>query len=354
MKPMNTEDLRPGMVLARTVINEDMVVILSENTLLTKAHITRLGFLNIPLVFVKDEYEMSANYQTVEAMFNRSNAFASQYQEVVSEVNDIFAATADNNSIPIEKTDNLIRQSITPLARQSGAVDYLYDLNHLASDVYNHSLRVAVLAGVIGKWLKMPSKNINELIMAGFLHDIGKTKFPDRLHNRRVETMRGDDFETYLQHTADGHHLLCANPGIPEGVKLAALQHHECMDGSGFPFGTTGQDIHEYARIIAIADMYDNITTEREGFVRQTPFTAIARITEQMYTKLDPSICVVILKQIKNAFLGSSVTLNDGRKGTIVRYPNDLAEHPLVSIAAEEIIDLNMDRTLRIVEYNPK
>ena len=208
MKPMNTEDLRPGMVLARTVINEDMVVILSENTLLTKAHITRLGFLNIPLVFVKDEYEMSANYQTVEAMFNRSNAFASQYQEVVSEVNDIFAATADNNSIPIEKTDNLIRQSITPLARQSGAIDYLYDLNHLASDVYNHSLRVAVLAGVIGKWLKMPSKNINELIMAGFLHDIGKTKFPDRLHNRRVETMRGDDFETYLQHTADGHHLL--------------------------------------------------------------------------------------------------------------------------------------------------
>ena len=126
------------------------------------------------------------------------------------------------------------------------------------------------------------------------------------------------------------------------------------MDGSGFPFGTTGQDIHEYARIIAIADMYDNITTEREGFVRQTPFTAIARITEQMYTKLDPSICVVILKQIKNAFLGSSVTLNDGRKGTIVRYPNDMAEHPLVSIAAEEIIDLNMDRTLRIVEYNPK
>ena len=68
----------------------------------------------------------------------------------------------------------------------------------------------------------------------------------------------------------------------------------------------------------------------------------------------DNRLIFLILKQIKNAFLGSSVTLNDGRKGTIVRYPNDLAEHPLVSIAAEEIIDLNMDRTLRIVEYNPK
>lgn len=354
MKSVSVEELKPGMILARTVINDEMVVILSENTLLTKAHITRLGFLNVPFVYVKDEYELSPNYQSVEAMFNRSNAFAYQYQEVVSKVGNIFSATAKNDTVPVTQTKELVQSDLAPMAKQSGAVDYLYELNHLANDVYNHSLRVSILAGVIGKWLMMPRDKVNDLILAGFLHDVGKTKFPERLISRRVETMNSDDFETYLQHTTDAQKLLSGVPTVSDAVKKAALQHHECMDGSGFPFGIKGADIHEYARIIAIADMYDNITTEREGFVRQTPFTAIAKITELMYSKFDPAICVVILKHIKDAFLGSSVILNNGLKGTIVRYPHDFAEHPLVRISQDDIIDLNEHKTIKIVEYNPK
>ena len=158
-----------------------------------------------------------------------------------------------------------------------------------------------------------------------------------------------------MKHTLDGHHILSVKPDISEGVKLAALQHHERMDGSGFPFNSSGKDIHEYARIIAIADIYDNITTEREGRVKQTPFTAIARITEDMYaSKLDAGICVAMLKHIKDVFLGSTVVLNNGKRGTIVRYPDDFATHPLISISQEEIIDLNEHKDLRIVEYNPK
>ena len=71
MRAVSVEDLKPGMILARTLVNDDMIVILSENTLLTKAHITRLTFLNIPVVYVKDEYELSKNYQAVAAIFNR-------------------------------------------------------------------------------------------------------------------------------------------------------------------------------------------------------------------------------------------------------------------------------------------
>ena len=72
MKALTVGQLQAGMELARTVVNDDMVVILSENTLLTKAHITRLSFLNIPQVYVKDEYELSPNYQSVMTIFNRN------------------------------------------------------------------------------------------------------------------------------------------------------------------------------------------------------------------------------------------------------------------------------------------
>lgn len=354
MKALEVSKLEPGMELARTVVNDDMVVILSENTLLTKAHITRLSFLNVPQVYVKDEYELSPNYQSVMAIFNRSNAFAAQYREVIHEVNNIFEATAANDELPVTKTQNLVRESLAPMSRQSGAIDYLYEMNHMADDLYNHSMRVSILAGVIGKWLGKTKAEINDLIMAGFLHDIGKTKFPPRLQSRRVETLNGEDFEVYMQHTIDGSRLLNADGKIPEGVKLAALQHHEAMDGSGFPFGSKGEEIHEFARIIAIADLYDNITTEREGFVRQTPFSAIAKITEHMYNKLDPTISVTILKHIKDAFLGSTVVLSNGLSGTIVNYPHDFAERPLVRVDQENVIDLNVYKNVKIIEYNPK
>ena len=74
----------------------------------------------------------------------------------------------------------MVQKDLMPMSRQSGAIDYLYELNHLASDVYNHSLRVSILAGVIAKWMRIPQKKTHDIILAGFMHDIGKTKFSER------------------------------------------------------------------------------------------------------------------------------------------------------------------------------
>ena len=354
LRAVAIEDLQPGMTLARTIVNDEMVVVLSENTLLTKAHITRLGFLNIPVVYIKDEYELSTNYQNVAAMFSPSNAFVTEYKEVVHAAREIFDTAAKNGKVPMEPANKMVNESLVPMAKQSGAIDYLYELNHLASDVYNHSLRVAILAGVLSKWMRFSPGKTKELILAGFLHDIGKTKFPERLIGKNTDSLKGADLETYMQHTIDGHHILSSNPELSDNIKLTALQHHECMDGSGFPFNSTASDVNEYARIIAIADLYDNITTEREGSVKETPFSAIAHITEEMFSKLDPTICVPFLVHIKEAFLGSTVTLSNGLQGIIVRYPNDFAANPLIRVSQDTIIDLNEHHDIKIVEYNPK
>ena len=148
--------------------------------------------------------------------------------------------------------------------------------------------------------------------------------------------------------------MLNNEPGLSEGVKLTALQHHERMDGTGFPFGSSGDDIHKYARIVMVADIYDNITTEKEGKVKQTPFSAIAYLTQNMFSTLDPEVCVPMLTRIKDAFLGSRVILNNGQKGTIAAYPNDYAAHPVIEITPKELINLNDHPELTITEYNPK
>lgn len=354
MRAVSIEDLKPGMILARTIVNSEMVVVLSEDTLLTKAHITRLNFLNIPVVYIKDEYELSKNYQNVSSIFNRGNAFVKEYDSVVQEARGIFEQASKSGKVPLPETKVMVKDTIAPLARNSGAIDYLYELNHKASDIYNHSLRVSILAGVIAKWMHFDRAKTRDIILAGFFHDIGKSLFPQRLLDKNINTLQGEDYEAYIKHTVDGQHILNGIDGISDGVKLAAMQHHERMDGTGFPFGSSGTDIHEYARVVMIADIYDNITTERQGYVKQTPFAAIANLTENMYVTLDPTVCVPVLTHIKDAFLGSRITLNNGEKGTIAAYPNDFAAHPIVSLESNEIINLNEHPELTIMEYNPK
>ena len=161
MRAVSVEDLKPGMILARTIVNDDMVVVLSEDTLLTKAHITRLTFLNIPVVYIKDDYELNRNYQNASSIFNRGNAFVKEYDSVVQEAQSIFDETSKSGTVPLEETQDMVKETIVPMARNSGAIDYLYELNHRSSDIYNHSR--AVLAR---------SRNTHAVSMSGDLADV--------------------------------------------------------------------------------------------------------------------------------------------------------------------------------------
>ena len=354
LKAISVEDLQPGMILARSLVNDDMIVVLSADTALTKAHITRLNFLNIPVVYIKDDNDIRFGVGSESPLFNKGNAFAKEYTGVVNTAQKLFNEIGSGKGEQVEVARNVVQQSVIPMTKNSGVIDFLFDLNHLASDVYNHSLRVSIMAGVIAKWLHFGPKKTRDIVLAGFLHDIGKSRFPERLQGKNVAKLKGDDYDTYMKHTTDGHHILNTMEGLSEGVRLAAMQHHERMDGSGFPFNCTGADIHEYARIIAIADIYDNMTTEREGYVKQTPFHAISYITKHLYTSLDPVVAVPVLTRIKDAFLGSRVILSNGLGGIIVAFPGDFAGRPIVSVAHGEILNLNEFPDIQITEYNPK
>ena len=354
MKAVSVDDLKPGMVLARSLVNDDMIVILSEDTKLTQAHITRLRYLNVAVVYIKDVYELSRTYRAVSSVFNRGNTFVRDYESVVNTAHEVFDKISTGNPAEVQKAQNMVSDSIAPLSKNSGAIDYLFEMSHLANDIYQHSLRVSILAGVIAKWMKLPQAERKEVMLAGFLHDIGKTRMPQHLLHKDPAKLKGEDYEAYIRHTVDGQQILGRMPGISSNVKLAVMQHHERVDGSGFPFGSQGKDIALHASIISIADLYDNITTEREGFMKRTPFDAIEYITKHLYTTLEPMVCIPVLTHIKDAFLGSQVTLNNGLSGKVAAYPQGFAARPIISVSSTEIISLDNHPELKIIEYNSK
>ncbi|WP_182186835.1 HD-GYP domain-containing protein [Pectinatus frisingensis] len=356
MKKVATEKLMPGMTLGRTILNDKMIVILSAGTMLTQEHIIRLKYLNIASAYIKDDFELNSNYQIADIVFNKENAFVKKYNDIVSEANELFASVAKGKNTTFESSSDNIKNSLVPTIKESGIIDYLYTLSDISDDICHHSVRVSIMSGVIGKWLRFSEGKINDLVLAGFLHDIGKTLLPERIISSRPKTLKPADYDIYIQHTINGQKILADKPNISDGVRAAALQHHEAMDGSGEPFNVSGDNIDEYARIVMVANLYDNITTEHEGEVKYTPFDAIKIISGNMFSTLDPRICVPFISNIQNSFLGSTVGLNDGRRGRVVYYPTGYSSLPIIRVDDNTVIDLNEENTdnIKIIEYNPK
>lgn len=352
MKNITIENVKPGMILAQTVINDNFIVVLAENTLLSSAHITRLQFLGIKDVYIKDEYDLNPQKSIVESMLSRSHSFLAEYQEILGAVEKIFIKVEREKSVPIKDIKKIV-STLQPMAHQSGAIEYLYKLKASNNATYNHSLRVSILSGVLAKWLNYSKKKIADAVLAGFLHDIGKTQLDQKVIKKNIENLSEEEKKIYIQHPLAGYHMIAEDDEISGNVKCAVLQHHESMDGTGFPLKSSAEDIDDFAKIIAVVDLYDNITTEREGFKKQTPFHALERITKDMYTTLDPAVVYAFIINVQQSFIGSEVILSDKRKGIVTYYPNDYAAMPLIRLNNNEIINLNDNHSVAIVEYTP-
>ena len=361
MHIVTLDKLQPGMILARSLFNDDLVVVLSAGTVLTNAHLIRLRFLNVDQVFIRDEADRRAEEAKEDfPAYKKKLIFQQNYEDAKKEVREVFEEISKGPIQPetVDKSRYVVRHEIVPMSKNSAAVDYLYEMKNLDDDIYTHSIRVSIIAGLIAKWMYMSPKVMREIVLAAFLHDIGKTKFDSRLRGKKVENLKGEDLARYQRHPQDGYGLLMKSPDLSTDVKLAVLQHHERMDGSGFPNHRKANTIHLYARIICIADIYDNITSERQGYIKQTPFAAIERFKQEMYHGLDPNICVPILTRIRDSLLGSTVLLNTGQIGRITYFAKDILAKPLIELEGipagyETTIDLNQHSELQIVEYNP-
>ncbi|MEW6534901.1 MAG: HD-GYP domain-containing protein [Candidatus Auribacterota bacterium] len=151
-----------------------------------------------------------------------------------------------------------------------------------------HVERVAALAGIIGEEMNLGSKDIEELIYAGLLHDIGKSRIPDTLLNS-TNKLSSDEFEKIQQHTVYGSELLSQYEGM-QRIAEGAKYHHERMDGLGYPEGLEGQEIPLFARIIGVADTYDTLTSERVYRKKRSVDFAIQVILNASGTQFDPEV----------------------------------------------------------------
>lgn len=207
---------------------------------------------------------------------------------------------------------------------------------------FQHSVDVATIAMLIAKNSDMSESEIQKIGMAGLLHDMGKSKIPNEILNKAGK-LTEEEFGIMKNHSLFGYQILKEKGGIPKEVLMGVLQHHEKLNGKGYPMSATVEKIHPYAKILSIADIYDALVTERpykKAFSQQDAIEMIMAMTDELdITFMRNFLGIVILYPVN-----SIVTLSNGEKAKVLK---NNAQYPLrpkvIGLRTGKVYDLSED-----------
>lgn len=204
--------------------------------------------------------------------------------------------------------------------------------------VYHNAVLTALTSYCLAQWIGLPQKDWIQVAFAGLFHDIGNSKVdPAVIH--KPSPLNEEELHEMRQHTTYGYQLLKNVKGINEGVRLAALQHHEKVDGSGYPLHLKESQTHIYARIVSVADIFHAMTLHKTYRKAQSPYLVLEQIQSEAFGKLDPSIVRIFISKVTQLSNGTKVRLNDQRVGEIIFADRDHPTRPMVNLG-DEIINL--------------
>lgn len=365
MKEYQTKNLLPGMVTATPVRTKRGQLIINPNVELTRTLISRLEFYGIASVQITEDKQAAAPMETpkdpayfpakspVSAPSPVSDASYSQKLKSSPEFqrfqvdftlrsqdlkNCFDAYLSDGGTVNKEELLSKTISLVGPKQTTLDVFDMLHNMRQVNDSTYAHSLNVAIISRIIGKWLHFSNEELDTLTLAGLLHDIGKTRIPDEVLNKDGK-LTDEEFQMIRNHPKYGYDILKSQP-LNSHIKKAALMHHERCDGSGYPMGLTMEEIDDYALIIAIADVYDAMTAARSYRAPLCPFEVIAEFEKDGLQKYKPKYILTFLENIANAYQNNRVMLSDGTSARIVLLNHRRLSKPLVQLDDGACIDL--------------
>ncbi|MGC5771097.1 HD-GYP domain-containing protein [Paenibacillus pabuli] len=316
------------MKLGKRIYSEEGLVLLSEGVELTSRLIVRLKDLGIGYVYVND----AATEDIIIPDMLREETRRRALVEIKQQFQSMSGLKTKSRMPHFGKAlSGLMNTILEDIGSQKEAMIMLMDMNSSDFDLYTHSLNVCVYTLVLGVASGYTRQQLMEIGLGALLHDIGKTQIaPEILH--KPARLSDEEFKIIQQHTTYGHRILKDEPGIPLLAAHCALQHHERIDGSGYPFGLKDNEIHEYAKWLALADSYDAMTTNRVYKQALLPHQAV----EVLYTGSGTLYEQRMLEKFRDCVaiypLGLSVTLSTGEIGVVADIHSRIPQRPRIRV----------------------
>lgn len=351
-KYYSLSQLKTGMILSRNVY-KGFQLLLSKGTEIDFKTISQLKAAKIYTVYayedikLKEEVKNKVSFERREKFERFKDSYGDSREKISRQINEIVFKNLDiDENRLLEDVDKIINVADNNLA----VMEMLKSVRGYDDSTYVHSINVAMICNVFGKWLGMSGIDVKDLTLAGLLHDIGKLKINDDIL-MKPDKLTEPEYNHIKRHTVYGYEIL-KDKKIDSRVKYAALMHHERCDGSGYPQGRLGDQIPEFAKIVAIADVYDAMTADRVYRKGLNPFEAINFLEEENYIKFDAR-CKFLLEKIAESFINDLVSLDNNEKGKIAMINKDHLSRPLI-VTDEGYINLaqNKDKTIKSIKID--
>lgn len=356
MRRISTAELVPGMITAEDVYTYNNQLVLPRGLVLTDKTITKLEFYSIINVRVEDELSKEYNkenaipedcsYAERIKMSQEFKIFKQKFDDEIPKFQLMIDSVASaKRPLDLEQMMNFINTLLESDDGYLSVFDMLHNMRQYDDMTYVHSINVALICNVFARWLRMSEEESRMATLCGLLHDVGKIIVPEDII-KKPGKLTESEYTIVKKHTLEGFNILRKYP-IPEPIMNAALMHHERCDGSGYPFGIRNIKIDTYAKMVAIADVYDAMTSARIYRGPMCPFKVIEIFESEGLQKYDTHFIMTFLENIVNTYMLHRVKLNDGRTGDVVFINRSSLARPTIKCKGD-FIDLSTEPNLYI------
>lgn len=313
MCQMRVSELSPGLLLGSD-ININNIKLFDKDTIITE------DVLNV----LKNKFESNSfinvySFMELKPKISNDAIAASRY---INFILDNLSSSLNIQLRSCEEIVNISNKLAEYLIDNRSILQELVMIKYMHNYTYSHCMNVAVISAQLGVELCLMEDEIKALVLGSLLHDLGKTAIPTAILDKPSK-LSNDEFNIIKEHPTNGFKLLSTTDLDRRSFDIV-IQHHEKLDGSGYPYHLVEDEIHPLSKIVAVADIFDAVTSERSYHKPMHPYNAFQLLTKDVKNhKLDGLIVEYLKSGIRMFPLNSYMQLSNGVCGFVVGYSDD-------------------------------
>lgn len=360
MRLVPIQSAKEGSVLARTIYDGEGRVLLKEGIELKDAIIKKIEELNIYTIYINDKYSDVVIEDVIKPEIR---------QKSIKKIRDVFYNLEDYNENEnnyqgqnlykksekdFQSVQYVARELVEEILSRKSIMIGLVDIKSFDDYTYQHSVNVAVISLIIGIKMNFHKYELFDLCIGALLHDIGKVFIPEEIVNKPAN-LSDEERKIIEQHTIKGYEYLKGSYDVSVPARIVALQHHERVGGQGYPDGREGERISILAKIVAVADVYDAMTSDRVYRKAMSPNEVLEYIMANGGTQFDYKVVQAFSKVVIPYPVGTLIRLSNDDIGVVIRVHSEMPLRPDVKIIysknkhnIDEIVELSKENSIVI------
>lgn len=339
MRRILLENVVTGMKLAKPLYSAEGTILLHAGIELNERFVNRIKELDVSYLYIEDDLTQDIDIPDVISEKTRVEA-------VVSAKN-IIDQIKVGKGVDAGQAKKVANTLVDELAKNQNVLLNFTDLRTCNDYLFNHSVSVAVLSIMAGIKLGYDELRLRDLGVGALLHDVGQTQVSKEILNKKSR-LTPEESKEVRKHPVLGFEILRKNPDISLISAHCAFQHHERFDGTGYPRGLKGKEINQSAHIVAIADVFDALTSDspyRKALSVHEALTIIGRYGNSFF---DNELIQIFTDNIAMYPIGTVVRLNNNQIGVVVDISRESMNRPVIRI----IIDENRKALTSLIEID--